>query len=50
MYINEPGDLRQAEEANAAERAEEVQEVNETDETGKLTMDKDTRGKGPGVI
>jgi hypothetical protein len=50
MYINEPGDLRQEEEANAAERAEEVREVNETDETGKLTMDKDTRGKGTGVI
>lgn len=47
MYVNEPGDLRQEE---AAERAEEIQEVNETDETGKLTMDKDTRGKGTGLI
>jgi hypothetical protein len=50
MYINEPGDLRQEEEADAAERAEEIQEVNETSETGKLTMEKDTRGKGPGVV
>lgn len=50
MYINEPGDLRQEENEDAAERAEEVREVNETDETGKLTMDKDTRGKGTGLI
>ncbi|NJL39020.1 MAG: hypothetical protein HC840_23095 [Leptolyngbyaceae cyanobacterium RM2_2_4] len=50
MYINEPGDLRQEEEANAAERTDEMQEVNETDETGRLTMEKDTRGKGPGVV
>jgi hypothetical protein len=46
MYINEPGDLRD----DKAERAKEMQEVNETDETGKLTMDKDTRGKGTGLI
>jgi hypothetical protein len=50
MYYEEPGDLKAKEEAEALERAEELQEINETDETGKLTMDKDVRGKGVGVI
>jgi hypothetical protein len=50
MYVNEPGDLRQEEEERVAERVQELEEVNQTDETGKLTMDQDKRGKGPGVI
>jgi len=50
MYIEEPGDLREEEQAKKADRAETLQEVKETDEDGKLTMDKDQRGKGPGVI
>jgi hypothetical protein len=50
MYVNEPGDLRQEEEALAAARAQELEEVNETDETGKLTTEADNRGKGPGII
>jgi hypothetical protein len=50
MYVNEPGDLRAAEEAEKAQRAEEMEQVNDNDETGKLTMDKDTRGRGPGLI
>jgi hypothetical protein len=50
MYVNEPGDLRQEEEEQIAERVQELEEVNQTDETGKLTMDQDKRGKGPGVI
>jgi hypothetical protein len=48
MYINEPGDLRQEE--DEARRAEEVREVNDNDETGKLAMDQDNRGKGPGLV
>jgi hypothetical protein len=50
MYVNEPGDLRQEEEELALQRARELEEVNQTDETGKLTMDRDNRGKGPGLI
>ncbi|HEY9621350.1 MAG TPA: hypothetical protein V6C78_13325 [Crinalium sp.] len=50
MYINEPGDLRQEEEAEKAQRAEEMDQVNHNDETGKLTMEKDTRGRGQGLV
>jgi hypothetical protein len=50
MYVNEPGDLRESEQEEAARRAQELEEVNQTDETGKLTMDSDVRGKGPGII
>lgn len=50
MYINEPGDLREAEEAKKAQRAEEARQAHDNDETGKLTMDKDDRGRGPGLI
>lgn len=50
MYVNEPGDLREQEEALAQERAQEMAEVNQTDETGKLTESRDTRGKGTGII
>lgn len=50
MYIEEPGDLRQKEEAKKAERAETVKEVNQTDEEGKLKMSEDNRGKGTGII
>lgn len=39
MYINEPGDLREEEEAEKAQRAEELKEINEG---GK--------GKGPGLV
>jgi len=49
MYINEPGDLREKEEALEAERIHERQEVNE-DQEGKLTMESDQRGKGPGFM
>ena len=38
MYINEPGDLREKEEALARERARELKEINEPG------------GKGPGII
>lgn len=51
MYINEPGDLRAKEEAEARERAEAIKALKEdNDETGKLTTEEDARGKGPGVI
>lgn len=51
MYINEPGDLRAKEEAEAAERARILAEIKDKrGEDGKLTEDADTRHKGPGVI
>lgn len=51
MYINEPGDLRAKEEAEATERARILAEIKDKKgEEGKLTMDEDTRGKGPGII
>lgn len=48
MYYEEPGDMKQEEE-RAAERAEELEEVNQESD-GKLTMEGDKRGRGPGVI
>lgn len=50
MYVETPGDLRAAEAAAAAEQAQNRAEVNETDEQGKLTIEGDQRGKGPGII
>lgn len=51
MYINEPGDLREREEAEALERARLLAELKGgKDEQGELTMERDTRGKGPGII
>jgi len=49
MYVDEPGDLRREEEQDAAERAQELAEANE-DKEGELTMEHDTRGRGPGLI
>ena len=49
MYVNEPGDMRQQEEELAAERGQQLRNLNQ-DEEGKLTMEDDTRGKGPGAI
>jgi hypothetical protein len=50
MYVNEPGDLRQEEEALEAERAEEINEVRDTNKQGELTAESDQRGKGTGII
>lgn len=50
MYVNEPGDLREKEEALKAEHSREYAEVHDNDEDGKLTMEGDRRGKGPGII
>ncbi|MFM9266688.1 hypothetical protein [Tychonema sp. BBK16] len=51
MYINEPGDLREKEEAEAQERVRILAEIKDKrGEEGKLTAEADTRGKGPGII
>ncbi|MCC5897934.1 MAG: hypothetical protein EA395_08985 [Phormidium sp. GEM2.Bin31] len=50
MYYEEPGDLREKEEALKAQRAKELETVNDTNEAGKLEADHDDRGKGPGII
>ncbi len=49
MYINEPGDLREEEEALAAEQARARAELSES-EAGRLTMEQDTRHKGQGLV
>ena len=50
MYYEEPGDRAAVIAAEEAERAEELHDIDDNDETGKLTTEKDSRGKGPGVI
>ncbi len=50
MYVNEPGDLREKQEARSQARQEKIDRVNETNEDGKLTMEKDERSKGPGLF
>lgn len=51
MYINEPGDLKEKEEAEAQERVRILAEIKDKrGEEGKLTAEADTRGKGPGII
>lgn len=50
MYVDQPGDLREAGEAAARDRAQEVKDVQHDDETGKLSTEGDTRGKGPGAV
>ena len=49
MYFDEPGDAAQEEAQDKADRAEELAQVNE-DSEGKLTNERDTRGRGPGII
>lgn len=49
MYVNEPGDLRENEEALEAERIEEIEDVNKSKD-GDLTTEGDKRGKGQGMI
>ncbi|HEY9852148.1 MAG TPA: hypothetical protein V6D28_21925 [Leptolyngbyaceae cyanobacterium] len=49
MYINEPGDLREKEEAETQQRQKEIGNLKE-DEEGKLTMEHDYRPKGQGAI
>ncbi|MGC1245461.1 MAG: hypothetical protein WA865_04540 [Spirulinaceae cyanobacterium] len=50
IYAETPGDMQEKNEEVAAERSQELKEVNKTDEDGKLSKDKDERGKGTGVI
>ncbi len=51
MYVNEPGDLRAKEEAEAQERARILAEIKDKKgEEGKLTNEEDARTKGPGII
>ncbi len=49
MYINEPGDLREKEEAETQQRQKQIGNLKE-DEEGKLTMEHDYRPKGQGAI
>lgn len=49
IYVDEPGDLRQQEEELAAERTQALEELKQ-DNQGELTVEGDTRGKGPGII
>jgi hypothetical protein len=50
MYYEVPGDLKAMEEAERAARAEELADIQDNNEEGKLTDEKDDRGKGVGVI
>ena len=49
MYINEPGDLREEAEEKLEQRAQDLASAND-DKEGELTLEHDTRGKGPGII
>ena len=49
MYINEPGDLREEAEKELQQRAQDLASAND-DKEGELTLEHDTRGKGPGII
>ena len=49
MYINEPGDLREEAEGEIEQRAQDLASAND-DKEGELTLEHDTRGKGPGII
>lgn len=49
MYVNTPGDLREKEAQLNAERRADLNSLAE-DEQGNLTMDRDTRHKGQGII
>lgn len=49
MYYEVPGDAREETAEDTGERVEELAEVNQ-DQEGKLTAERDRRGKGPGII
>ncbi|NJP10408.1 MAG: hypothetical protein HC866_13805 [Leptolyngbyaceae cyanobacterium RU_5_1] len=50
MYYEVPGDASDEAEEQAAKRAEELHDINDNDETGKLSTERDQRGKGSGII
>ncbi|QLE56647.1 hypothetical protein [Nostoc sp. TCL26-01] len=49
MYYEVPGDAREEADEETAARVQELGEVNE-DKEGELTQERDTRGRGPGII
>ncbi|MBR8840167.1 MAG: hypothetical protein DSM106950_40805 [Stigonema ocellatum SAG 48.90 = DSM 106950] len=49
MYYEVPGDARQQAAEDKAQRTAELREANE-DKEGELTIDEDTRGRGPGLV
>ncbi|HEY9691395.1 MAG TPA: hypothetical protein V6D15_04285 [Oculatellaceae cyanobacterium] len=49
MYVNEPGDLREEAEGEIEQRTQDLASAND-DKEGELTLEHDTRGKGPGII
>lgn len=49
MYYDNPGDAQQEAEQDKAHRAQELAEANQ-DKQGELTMEDDTRGRGPGAV
>jgi hypothetical protein len=50
MYYETPGDRTAIKEAEKIKRAEELHDIDDNDETGKLTSERDSRGKGSGMI
>ncbi|PSF39474.1 hypothetical protein C7H19_01410 [Aphanothece hegewaldii CCALA 016] len=50
MYYEEPGDAAAIEAQEKAERKATLEDANDHDESGKLTEEKDSRGKGVGII
>ncbi|MEG3438656.1 hypothetical protein V0288_16100 [Pannus brasiliensis CCIBt3594] len=50
MYYETPGDAREIEEQRRLDRVEELHDIEDNDETGKLTMERDDRGRGSGLI
>ena len=50
MYYEVPGDARQEIEADVEERQSELHDINDNDEAGLLTEERDSRGKGSGII
>lgn len=50
MYINVPGDLREEAAEEAVEASDYAHELKDLDEEGKLTMEHDSRPKGPGLV
>lgn len=50
MYYEEPGDLKEEEEAEKEARKQELHDINDTNEQGKLSENHDERSKGTGLI
>jgi hypothetical protein len=50
MYYETPGDAAEVEAGERVRREETLEDVIDHDESGKLTEEKDSRGKGVGII